>query len=37
MVEEYYRLMGWDPKSGKPWRKTLERFGLTSVAHDLWG
>jgi aldehyde:ferredoxin oxidoreductase len=37
MVEEYYRLMGWDPKSGKPWRKTLERFGLTRVAHDLWG
>lgn len=37
MVEEYSRLMGWDPKSGKPWRKTLEKFGLHSVARDLWG
>ncbi len=36
MVEEYYRLMGWDPKTGKPWRKTLERLGLHQVADDLW-
>jgi aldehyde:ferredoxin oxidoreductase len=37
MVEEYCRLMGWDPKSGKPWRKTLEQMGLTQAARDLWG
>lgn len=36
MVEEYYRLMGWDPKSGKPWRQTLSRFGLAGEAKDLW-
>jgi len=36
MVKEYYRLMGWDEKSGKPWRKTLQRFGLQDVAEDLW-
>lgn len=37
MVNEYYRLMGWDEKSGKPWRSTLRRLGLEGVAEDLWG
>ncbi len=37
MAEEYYRLMGWDPKSGKPWRSVLEKFELGDVAKDLWG
>ncbi len=37
MVEEYYRLMGWDPKSGKPWRRTLEQLELADVSLDLWG
>ena len=37
MVNHYYELMGWDPKSGKPWRRTLERVGLDGVARDLWG
>ena len=36
MIKEYYRLMGWDEKSGKPWRKTLQRFDLQDVAEDLW-
>jgi len=37
MVAEYYRLMGWDEKTGKPWRSTLDRLGLQKVADDLWG
>jgi aldehyde:ferredoxin oxidoreductase len=37
MVNRYYDLMGWDPKSGKPWRNTLEKVGLGRVAQDLWG
>lgn len=37
MINEYYRLMGWDEKTGKPWRTTLERLGLDDVARDLWG
>lgn len=36
MIHEYYELMGWDPKSGRPWRKTLEGLGLGQVADDLW-
>ena len=37
MVREYYELMGWDHKTGKPFRKTLEELGLENVARDLWG
>jgi aldehyde:ferredoxin oxidoreductase len=37
MLDEYYRLMGWDLKTGKPWRRVLNRFGLDYVAKDLWG
>ncbi len=37
MVMEYYDLAGWDRKSGKPWRDTLERCDLGYVARDLWG
>ncbi len=29
---DYYRLMGWDVKSGTPTRSTLERLGLKDVA-----
>jgi aldehyde:ferredoxin oxidoreductase len=37
MINEYYRLMGWDEKTGKPWRSTLKRLALDEVAKDLWG
>jgi len=37
MVKQYYRLMGWDEKTGKPWRSTLKAIGLDDVAKDLWG
>jgi aldehyde:ferredoxin oxidoreductase len=32
---EYYRLMGWDVKTGIPTSSTLERLGLKDVAEDL--
>ncbi|MGQ9694258.1 MAG: aldehyde ferredoxin oxidoreductase family protein [Thermodesulfobacteriota bacterium] len=35
MVENYYRLMGWDPKTGKPLPETLEKLGLAEVIKDL--
>jgi aldehyde:ferredoxin oxidoreductase len=37
MVYEYYDLMGWDLKTGKPYRKVLKELGLDDVAEDLWG
>jgi len=37
MINEYYRLMGWDEKTGKPWRSTLKRLGLEDVTKDIWG
>jgi aldehyde:ferredoxin oxidoreductase len=36
MVLEYYRLMGWDEKTGKPLRETLERLGLEDSVHYMW-
>jgi len=35
MVENYYRLMGWDPKTGKPLPETLEKLGLKELIKDL--
>ena len=37
MVKEYHKLMGWDEKTGKPWKTTLEKVGLDDVMRDLWG
>ena len=37
MIKEYYRHMGWDEKTGKPWRKTLLRLNLEREAEELWG
>jgi len=28
MLNNYYRLMGWDPESGKPLPETLKKLGL---------
>ena len=35
MLTEYYKLRGWDLKTGIPTRETLERFGLKYVADEL--
>jgi len=37
MIMEYYRLMGWDENTGKPWRSTLKRLGLEEYIEDIWG
>jgi aldehyde:ferredoxin oxidoreductase len=37
MVRDYYRLCGWDESYGKPWRRTLERVGLSAYVKDVWG
>lgn len=36
MIEEYYDLMKWDKKTGKPQKSELERLGLQDVAKELW-
>lgn len=36
MAKEYHRLMGWDPKTGKPYRHVLKKLGLDDVIKDLW-
>jgi aldehyde:ferredoxin oxidoreductase len=36
MVLEYYQLMGWDLKTGKPTRETLGKLGLYKAEKDLW-
>jgi len=37
MIDDYYRLMGWDIQTGKHWKKTLETLGLKQEAEDIWG
>jgi aldehyde:ferredoxin oxidoreductase len=34
MVENYYTLMGWDAKAGKPLPETLEKLGLKELIKD---
>jgi aldehyde:ferredoxin oxidoreductase len=36
MMDNYYQLMGWDRKTGRPFPETLRALGLDSVAADLW-
>jgi aldehyde:ferredoxin oxidoreductase len=36
MLLEYYRIRGWDEKTGKPLRSTLKRLGLDYAAKDIW-
>ncbi|MFH1382091.1 MAG: aldehyde ferredoxin oxidoreductase C-terminal domain-containing protein [Chloroflexota bacterium] len=36
MLDNYYSLMGWDRKTGKPLPETLKNLGLENVAADLW-
>jgi len=37
MIDEYYKLMGWDLKTGKPYRETLEHLGLEDYEFQVWG
>ncbi len=36
MVTEVYRLLGWDEKTGKPLKSTLQKVGLGEVADGIW-
>ena len=36
MMDNYYRLMGWDRQTGKPWPETLKKYGLERQLRDLW-
>ena len=31
MLENYYTLMGWDPRTGKPLPETLKKLGLEEM------
>jgi aldehyde:ferredoxin oxidoreductase len=35
-LENYYKFMGWDVKTGKPLPQTLENLGLTHLIRDIW-
>jgi aldehyde:ferredoxin oxidoreductase len=35
MLENYYRLMGWHPATGKPLPQTLEKLDLGELIKDL--
>ena len=35
MLQNYYRLMGWDEKTGKPLPQTLEKLGLAELSKEL--
>jgi hypothetical protein len=37
MVDTWYRLVGYDRKTGKPLPATLKALGLDWLAKDLWG
>jgi aldehyde:ferredoxin oxidoreductase len=36
MLNNYYKLMGWDEKTGKPLPETLKNLGLEAVSAELW-
>ncbi len=36
MLDNYYRLMGWDRKTGRPFPETLKALGLENIIGDLW-
>ncbi|MFC1932103.1 aldehyde ferredoxin oxidoreductase family protein [Chloroflexota bacterium] len=36
MIDNYYRLMGWDRETGRPFPDTLKALGLEHVINDLW-
>ena len=36
MLDEYYRIMGWDRKTGRPLPETLRAVGLEKLIPDIW-
>jgi aldehyde:ferredoxin oxidoreductase len=36
MLDDYYKQMGWDRQTGKPFPDTLKKVGLESIINDIW-
>jgi aldehyde:ferredoxin oxidoreductase len=36
ILDEYYKMMGWDRATGKPFPETLKKLKLESVIPDIW-
>ena len=36
MIDNYYKILGWDIKTGKPLPSTLRALGLDHVINDIW-
>ncbi len=36
MLDNYYKLMGWDRETGRPLPETLGALGLENIINDLW-
>lgn len=36
MLDNYYKLMGWDRASGRPLPETLKSMGLEHIINDIW-
>ncbi len=36
LLEQYYKLRGWDPQTGKPAAKKLKELDLEDIASELW-
>ncbi len=36
LASEHYKVLDWDPETGKPSKKRLLELGLDDVAKDLW-
>ena len=36
MIDNYYNLLGWDIKTGKPLKETLKSLGIEYVIKDIW-
>ena len=36
MLDNYYKVMGWDRMSGRPFPETLKKMGLEHLISDIW-
>ncbi len=36
ILKEYYKIMGWDRSTGKPFPETLKKLKLESIISDIW-
>jgi aldehyde:ferredoxin oxidoreductase len=36
MLNNYYSILGWDIKTGRPLQETLKALGIEHVIKDIW-